>query len=103
MPYIVVRGNLAPRDDNGRNPWLVSVSGLKAQDREQLNRFKALGQTDNYTVLFAAHPCVILSALDVLGFQVVSSCPGVPADGDSYVWTLKKELPLPDEVEDSDE
>ncbi|XP_043227613.1 uncharacterized protein LOC122384345 isoform X4 [Amphibalanus amphitrite] len=73
------------------------------QDREQLARFNALGQTDNYTVLFPQHPCVILSALEVLGFQVVTSCPGVPEDSDSYVWTLKKELPPPpDDLDDSD-
>ena len=30
MPYIVVKGNLTPREV-GRNPWLVSVSGLKGE------------------------------------------------------------------------
>lgn len=65
MPYILVRGNLAAYGQ--RYPWRVLVSGLKAADIEQLNRFASGGYCDDSTIVYMQHPCVILTALEVLG------------------------------------
>jgi hypothetical protein len=67
MPYILVRGNLAAYGQ--RYPWRVLVSGLKAADIEQLNRFSSGGYCDDCTIVYMQHPCVILTALEVLGVQ----------------------------------
>ncbi|KOX75730.1 hypothetical protein WN51_12057 [Melipona quadrifasciata] len=71
MPYILVRGNLASYGH--RYPWRVLVSGLKASDIEQLSRFASGGYCDDSTIVYLQHPCVILTALEVLGYKVVAS------------------------------
>jgi len=70
-----------------------------------LRNFNPGVDKDNYTITFPQHPCVILNALEVLGFRVVSSTPKVvfPSSGtgdysnetsieQSIVWTLRKEF-----------
>ena len=59
---------------------------------------------DTYTITFPQHPCVILNALEVLGFRVVSSTPKIVLSGQNdysneantieqtIVWTLRKEF-----------
>lgn len=71
MPYILVRGNLAAYGQ--RYPWRVLVSGLKAADIEQLNRFASGGYCDDSTIVYMQHPCVILTALEVLGMFLNSN------------------------------
>ncbi|BES89463.1 unnamed protein product [Nesidiocoris tenuis] len=95
MPYIIVRGNLASYDN--RYPWRVLVSGLKADDLEQLQRFNCGGYCDNCTIVYLVHPTVILSALEVLGYHVVaSSSTAVKQDYNEYMWTMRKEFSEPD-------
>ncbi|KAK4880759.1 hypothetical protein RN001_008905 [Aquatica leii] len=71
MPYILVRGNLASY--GAKSPWRVLVSGLKAADIDQLKRFASGGYCDDSTIVYMQHPCVILTALEVLGYKVVAS------------------------------
>jgi len=134
MPYIIVEGLLGDRgggssrkdDENvrpqtpntsrmgsGSSPrpqFHVSVSGLKAAELSDLRNFSPGVDKDNYTITFPQHPCVILNALEVLGFRVVSSAPKVvlsppPSTNNSnesttpsssieqsIVWTLRKEF-----------
>ena len=64
---------------------------------------------DNYTITFPQHPCVILNALEVLDFHVISSAPKMVNKGStptinghtppltnqpeqSIVWTLRKDF-----------
>lgn len=97
MPYIIVRGNLASYDN--RYPWRVLVSGLKAADIEQLSRFASGGYCDDSTIVYLQHPCVILSALEVLGYQVVaSSSTSVKQDYNEYMWTMRKDFSEPEPV-----
>ena len=66
---------------------------------------------DSYTITFPQHPCVILNALEILGFSVVSSAPKVSLNNSteirnndmeshkhrskhSIIWTLRKEFDL---------
>ena len=66
---------------------------------------------DNYTITFPQHPCVILNALEIMGFSVVSSAPKVPFNDNmemrnndetthnhrsqhSIIWTLRKDFDL---------
>ncbi|KAK7870505.1 hypothetical protein R5R35_002911 [Gryllus longicercus] len=95
MPYILVRGNLASYGH--RQPWRVLVSGLKASDIEQLKRFASGGYSDDSTIVYLTHPCVILSALEVLGYKVVaSSSTSVKQDYNEYMWTLRAEFAEPE-------
>ncbi|XP_051859308.1 uncharacterized protein LOC133845201 isoform X2 [Drosophila sulfurigaster albostrigata] len=63
MPYIIIRGNLASYSH--KYPWRVLVSGLKADDIEQLNKFSCGGYSDESTIVYLVHPCRILSALEI--------------------------------------
>lgn len=95
MPYILVRGNLAAYGQ--RYPWRVLVSGLKAGDIDQLKRFASGGYCDDSTIVYMQHPCVILSALEVLGYKVVaSSSTSVKQDYNEYMWTMRKDFSEPD-------
>ncbi|XP_073941167.1 uncharacterized protein [Choristoneura fumiferana] len=95
MPYILIRGNLASYGH--KNPWRVLVSGLKASDIEQLKRFACGGYSDDSTIVYLQHPCVILSALEVLGYKVVaSSSTAVKQDYNEYMWTMRKEFSEPE-------
>jgi len=66
------------------------VSGLKAQEVNELLNFSPGPSKDNYTLNFHQHPCVILNALEVLGFQVITSTPGRSAS--TVVWTMRKDF-----------
>lgn len=95
MPYILVRGNLASYGH--RYPWRVLVSGLKASDIEQLKRFASGGYCDDSTIVYMQHPCVILTALEVLGYKVVaSSSTSVKQDYNEYMWTMRKDFSEPE-------
>lgn len=95
MPYILIRGNLASYSH--KYPFRVLVSGLKAADLEQLNRFPCGGYSDESTIVYLQHPCVILTALEVLGYRVVaSSSTAVKQDYNEYMWTMRKEFPDPE-------
>lgn len=95
MPYILIRGNLASYSH--KYPFRVLVSGLKAADLEQLNRFPCGGYSDESTIVYLQHPCVILTALEVLGYRVVaSSSTAVKQDYNEYMWTMRKEFHDPE-------
>lgn len=101
MPYILVRGNLASY--GARSPWRVLVSGLKAEDIEQLQRFASGGYCDDSTIVYMQHPCVILTALEVLGYRVVaSSSTSVKQDYNEYMWTMRKEFSEPEPIVECD-
>lgn len=95
MPYILVRGNLS---SYGKDySWRVLVSGLKACDIEQLKRFPSGGYCDESTIVYLQHPCVVLTALEVLGYEVVaSSSTSVKQDYNEYMWTMRKEFSEPE-------
>ncbi|EDW78175.1 uncharacterized protein [Drosophila tropicalis] len=98
MPYIIIRGNLASYSH--KYPWRVLVSGLKADDIEQLNKFSCGGYSDESTIVYLVHPCRILSALEILGFRVVaSSSTAVKQDYNEYMWTMRKEFDEPEPLE----
>lgn len=88
-----------------------------AADIEQLNRFPCGGYSDESTIVYLQHPCIILSALEVrwrlirlfhvlqdifsflqvLGYRVVaSSSTAVKQDYNEYMWTMRKEFNEPD-------
>lgn len=95
MPYILIRGNLASYSH--KYPFRVLVSGLKTADLEQLNRFPSGGYSDESTIVYLQHPCVILTALEVLGYRVVaSSSTAVKQDYNEYMWTMRKEFHDPE-------
>ncbi|CAD7079207.1 unnamed protein product [Hermetia illucens] len=97
MPYILIRGNLASYSH--KYPWRVLVSGLKADDIEQLSRFPCGGYSDESTLVYLVHPCVILTALEVLDYRVVaSSSTAVKQDYNEYMWTMRKEFIEPDPI-----
>ncbi|XP_067623051.1 uncharacterized protein [Eurosta solidaginis] len=98
MPYIIIRGNLASYSH--KYPWRVLVSGLKADEIEQLNKFSCGGYSDETTIVYLVHPCRILSALEILGFRVVaSSSTAVKQDYNEYMWTMRKEFQEPEPLE----
>ncbi|XP_017482199.1 uncharacterized protein LOC129249355 [Anastrepha obliqua] len=98
MPYIIIRGNLASYSH--KYPWRVLVSGLKADEIEQLNKFSCGGYSDETTIVYLVHPCRILSALEILGFRVVaSSSTAVKQDYNEYMWTMRKEFHEPEPLE----
>lgn len=97
MPYIIVRGNLASYDH--KYTWRVLVSGLKTTDIEQLGRFPCGGYCDDSTIVYLQHPCVILTALEVLGYTVIaSSSTAVKQDYNEYMWTMRKDFVEPEPV-----
>ena len=84
---------------------------FSAAELSDLRNFNPGVDKDTYTITFPQHPCVILNALEVLGFRVVSSTPKIvfPGQNDSpysnnessaesnmieqsIVWTLRKEF-----------
>ena len=68
---------------------------FSANELLDLKNFSPGVDRDNYTITFPQHPCVILNALEVLGFRVVSSAPktgGSFPNQQSIVWTMRKEF-----------
>lgn len=94
MPYVLVRGNLAPLRSSQR-PWRVLISGLKAHDILELERFDCGGFKDDSYVYFQ-HPNVILCALEVIGFRVVASTSIQQQDHIEYMWTMRREFTEPE-------
>ena len=47
--------------------------------------------SDNYTIMFPQHPCVILNALEVLGFHIVTATPSTQPPH-TIVWTMRKDF-----------
>ncbi|XP_069692765.1 uncharacterized protein [Periplaneta americana] len=95
MPYILVRGTLSSYGKDYL--WRVLVSGLKACDIEQLKQCASGGYCDESTIVYLQHPCVVLTALEVLGYEVVaSSSTSIKQDYNEYMWTMRKELAEPE-------
>ena len=70
---------------------------ITAVDVEQLNRFDSGGYCDNSTIVYFQHPCVILTALEVLGYKVIASCStSIKQDCNEYMWTMRKDFSEPD-------
>lgn len=72
-----------------------------AADIEQLSRFSSIGYCDDSTIVYLQHPCIILTALEVLGYKVIaSSSTSIKQDYNEYMWTMRKEFsePEPDTV-----
>ena len=71
-----------------------------ASDIEQLQHFGSARKapTDDFTVSYGLHPCVVLTALEVLGYSVVAStaAPTGPGGETQYLWTLHKDFPEPE-------
>ena len=83
---------------------------LLADEIAELKNFSPGVDKDNYTIIFPQHPCVILNALEILGFNVVSSSPKIMFNDSkaghvnrqieeiknrpdqSIIWTLKKDF-----------
>lgn len=68
MPYVLVRGNLASYSH--KYPWRVLVSGLVAGDIKQLSRFPSGGYSDESTIVYLQHPCVVLTGLEVCEYWI---------------------------------
>ena len=77
---------------------LLSLMHLfPACDIEQLKRFASGGYCDESTIVYLQHPCVVLTALEVLGYQVVaSSSTSIKQDYNEYMWTMRKEFSEPE-------
>ena len=70
---------------------------FSACDIEQLKRFPSGGYCDESTIVYLQHPCVVLTALEVLGYQVVaSSSTSIKQDYNEYMWTMRKEFSEPE-------
>lgn len=70
---------------------------ISAVDIEQLSRFASGGYCDDSTIVYLQHPCVILTALEVLGYKVVaSSSTSVKQDYNEYMWTMRKDFSEPE-------
>lgn len=68
-----------------------------AADIEQLSRFSTIGYCDDSTIVYLQHPCIILTALEVLGYKVVaSSSTSIKQDYNEYMWTMRKEFSEPE-------
>jgi hypothetical protein len=80
-----------------------------------LNRFPCGGYSDESTIVYLQHPCIILTALEVrqicnvsifqpnrflfqvLGYRIVaSSSTAVKQDYNEYMWTMRKEFNEPE-------
>lgn len=68
-----------------------------AFELEDLKRF-ALDQADAHTVVFRHHPVVLLNALEVLGYRVISS---FNSGSENCVWTMRKDFPVKCPTDDS--
>ncbi|KAJ8891549.1 hypothetical protein PR048_004077 [Dryococelus australis] len=69
----------------------------KASDIDQLKGFASGGYCDESTIVYLQHPCVILTALEVLDYRVVaSSSTSVKQDYNEYMWTMRKEFSVPE-------
>jgi len=90
MPYIIVEGDLENNQKQTSQQFVTSVSGLKADEIKELINFAPGPSRDNYTISFYQHPCVILNALEVLGFQIISSTSR--SKESTLVWTMRKEF-----------
>jgi hypothetical protein len=74
-----------------------SSISFSACDIEQLKRFASGGYCDESTIVYLQHPCVILTALEVLGYEVVaSSSTSIKQDYNEYMWTMRKEFSEPE-------
>lgn len=81
---------------NGRRNQVDRLFFL-ASDIEQLTRFASGGYCDDSTIVYLQHPCVILTALEVLGYKVVaSSSTSVKQDYNEYMWTMRKDFSEPE-------
>lgn len=70
-----------------------------AADIEQLGRFSSIGYCDDSTIVYLQHPCIILTALEVLGYKVIaSSSTSIKQDYNEYMWTMRKEFSEPEPV-----
>lgn len=68
-----------------------------AADIEQLSRFSTIGYCDDSTIVYLQHPCIILTALEVLGYKVIaSSSTSIKQDYNEYMWTMRKEFSEPE-------
>lgn len=62
-----------------------------------MSRFDSGGYCDDSTIVYLQHPCVILTALEVLGYKVVaSSSTSVKQDYNEYMWTMRKDFAEPE-------
>lgn len=77
---------------------LITFFFPAGQDIEQLAEFRSISQIDEFTVLFREHVCVMLSALEVLGYQVVTSSSTLGPDPAhiTHIWTMRRALADPD-------
>lgn len=58
-----------------------------------MSKFPCGGYSDESTIVYLQHPCVILTALEVLGYRIVaSSSTAVKQDYNEYMWTMRKEF-----------
>ena len=71
-----------------------------AFELEDLKRFTFDNQADAHTVIFKHHPVVLINALEVLGYRVISSFNNGP---DNCVWTMRKKFPDPEPSDDEEE
>ena len=82
---------------------------FSANEISEMRNFLPRVGEDSYTITFPQHPCVILNALEILGFSVVSSTSKLPSNDSSdirnisenkchskhsIIWTLRKEFDL---------
>nr|CAD7572904.1 unnamed protein product [Timema californicum] len=75
----------------------ASLAFFTASDIEQLKGFASGGYCDESTIVYLQHPCVILTALEVLDYRVVaSSSTAVKQDYNEYMWTMRKEFAEPE-------
>nr|CAD7588312.1 unnamed protein product [Timema genevievae] len=75
----------------------ASLASFTASDIEQLKGFASGGYCDESTIVYLQHPCVILTALEVLDYRVVaSSSTAVKQDYNEYMWTMRKEFAEPE-------
>jgi hypothetical protein len=75
--------------------------GFTANDIVQLQHFASARKApteDSTTITYDLHPCVLLTALEVLSYSVVACCAAPTGSGGEiqYLWTLHKEFPEPE-------
>lgn len=102
MPYIIVRTFVPNEDPRGTTDSKVQVSGLTGKDIVELSKINKIAGVDLRTVVFSEHISTVLTALEVLGYKVVT-CAGGAADshGSQFLWTMRREFsePEPDILE----
>ena len=74
--------------------WTDHSLPCVAFELEDLKRFTLEPQADVHTSVFRHHPVVLLNALEVLGYRVISSF-NVNSDSIQCVWTMRKDFPEP--------